>query len=390
VAHLYENYQGRAITTHSYSSGVDFKTCRRKYYLKRVKGWRERGQKASLEFGKCIEAGVQFFYESNLKPESGVDEFKRRWLKFQEIELLFTDKEGSWVDLYTMGAEMLRLFEVLSPTLPIHKPVFQACYRQEVFPGTTLAGIDLVAYIDIISTLADGKRILIDVKTAANAYNLAAEFVALDPQLATYAWQSGIRDVAFMTFVKARPESFKDGDTATLLADVGDWKASASGIVFPLPAPKRAKDEPEPEPVPPEQRIISLVSEFDYDRFKEEAKGLRGKALDEKKFEFFGEFGITVVRGQATKQKVQFIQGTISEESVYEAAQRVGREVGEIERCGREGDFPREPSVRFPDTKCTWCVMRGHCTNNPSLVDKLLVQIAPAPEHDWLDDLEAE
>lgn len=392
MAHLYTNNQNRTVTTHSYSAGADFKTCRFKYKMRRVKGFKERGQKASLEFGKCLEEAVQFHYESNLRPGAAVDEFKRRWLKWEKIELAFTEKEGSWADLYKMGSEMLRLFEAVSPTLPIHKPVFQACYKQEVFPGSDLAGIDLVAYIDIISTLPDGKRLLIDVKTAANAYNLSPEFVALDPQLSTYAWQSGIREVAFLVFVKARPESFDSGDYVSLLQDAGDtWKAGASGRVFPLPAPKRAKDEPEPEPVPQELRMINIVSSFDYDLFKTEAEGLRGKALDEKKLAFFAEKGVIALRQGVTKQKIQFIQGSISDDSVREAAQRVGREVAEIERCGREDDFPREPSVRFPDTKCTWCTYRGFCIGKPELVEKLLVQIAvPAEERDWMDDLEAE
>jgi hypothetical protein len=390
MAILYTNSQGRQVTTHSYSAGDDFKNCRRKYYLKRVMGWRLRGKKASLEFGKCVESAIQFFYEANLKPGSGVDEFKRLFLHWQGIELQFTAKEKSWADLYLMGTEMLRLFEVLAQSLPIHKPAFQAAYRKEVFPGTHLAGLEDVGYADIISQTPKG-LLLIDVKTSAVAYDLAAEFVAMDPQLGRYAWHSGIRDVAFMTFVKARPESFETGDTATLLAPSGNWTAGAAGLVFPLPPPKKSKDEEAPPPDPNAPRLITLVSEADYARFKVEAKDIRGKALEEMKIKFFAEVGVTLPREDVTKQRIQFLQGHVTEEMVRTIESNVRREVAEIERCGRTNDFPLEPSVRFPNNKCTWCEMRGHCLGKPELVDKMLVQIHVNPaERDWLDELDAE
>lgn len=394
MAVLYTNSQGRQVTTHSYSAGADFKDCRRKYYLRRVMGWRLRGRKASLEFGKSIESAIQFFYESNHKPGSGVDEFKRLWIHWQNIELQFTAKEKSWSDLYLMGSEMIRLFEVLAPTLPIHKPSFQACYRKELFAGTHLAGLEDVGYVDIISQTPKG-LLLIDVKTSAVAYDLAAEFVAMDPQLGRYSWHSGIRDVAFMTFVKARPESFDTGDTASLLVAVGNWEAGSSGSVFPLPAPKKPKakkgeeEETPTEPEPAGPRIITLVSEEAYARFKIEAKDIRGKALDERKLLFFAEHGVSVPREDVTKQRIQFLQGHVTEEMVQTVESNVRREVAEIERCGRMNDFPMEPSVRFPAQKCTWCEQRGHCLGKPELVDQMLVQIHTNPtERDWLDELE--
>lgn len=408
MAVLYTNSQGRQVTTHSYSAGADFKDCRRKYYLKRVMGWRLRGKKASLEFGKCIESAIQFYYESNHKPGSGVDEFKRLFLHWQNIELQFTAKEKSWSDLYRMGSEMLRLFEVLAPTLPIHKPSFQACYRKELFAGTRLSGLEDVGYVDIISQTPKG-LLLIDVKTSAIAYDLAAEFVAMDPQLGRYSWHSGIRDVAFMTFVKARPESFDTGDTASLLVAAGNWTAGASGSVFPLPVPKKPKKSKQIEVIEEtvrdmedaglitaEQaedvsgpRIITLVSEADYARFKVEAKDIRGKALDERKLAFFAEHGVSVPREDVTKQRIQFLQGHVTEEMVRTVESNVRREAAEIEQCGRLNDFPMEPSVRFPNNKCTWCEQRGHCLGKPELVEQMLVQIHPNPtERDWLDELE--
>lgn len=392
MATLYTTKQGRAVTTHSYSSGQDFSFCKQFFKLKRIDGYRQKGERCALEFGKCVESAIQHFYESNQKPGSGVDEVKRRWLKWQDVPLIYTAKEGCWRDMYTVGSEMLQLFEVLAPSLPIHSPVFQAAYRKELFPGTTLAGIEDVGYADIISKTAKGP-LLIDVKTAASAYDLAAEFVALDPQLGRYSWHSGIRDVAFLTFVKARPESFESGDTVTLLQPSGNWTTGATGVVFPLPPPKKPKvkkgeeEIPEPEPDPNAPRLITLVSENDYARFKLENKEVRGKALEEAKLAFFAQVGVTLQREQVTKTRIEFLPGRIPETTIQSIDRTVKYQVAEIERCARTDDWPLEPAVRGMDKKCLRCEMRGKCLGKPELVEKLLVQIAPAPELDWLDEL---
>lgn len=387
MAYLYKTVQGREVTTWSYSSGQDASFCKRFFKLRRINGYKPRGTRAAFEFGKCVEDAIRFFYEANQKPGSGTDEFKRLWLKWSEIELIFTAKEGCWKDLYTVGSEMLQLFEILAPTLPIHKPVFQAAYRKELFPGTHLSGIEDVGYADIVSQTPKG-LLLIDVKTAAAAYDLAAEFVALDPQLGRYSWHSGIRDVAFLTLVKARPESFESGDLVTLLAPSGNWTAGSSGLVFPLPAPKVKKGE-EVVADPNAPRLITLVSEADYAKFKLDNKEVRGKALEEAKLTFFADRGVLLLRGYVTKTRIEFLPGRISDETVASVKKRVEREVVEIERCGREDDFPLEPAVRGMDKKCCRCEMRGLCLGKPELADKMLVQIETNPtERDWLDELE--
>lgn len=390
MAFLYKTEQGREVTTWSYSSGQDAAFCKRYFKHKRISGFKPKGNRAALDFGKCVEAAIQYYYEANRKPGSGVDEWKRLWLKFRRVELIFTAKEGSWADLYTVGSEMLQLFEVLAPTLPIHKPVFQAAYRKELFPGTHLAGIEDVGYADIVSQTPKG-LLLIDVKTAAAAYDLDAEFVALDPQLGRYSWHSGIRDVAFLTLVKARPDSFESGDSVRILVSTGNWTAGATGLVFPLPAPKPKKGEEVTEPDPNAPRLITLVSEEDYARFKSDNKEIRGKALEEAKLSFFAANGVTLLREHVTKTRIEFLPGRISEETVASIKRRVEREVVEIERCGREDDFPMEPQVRGMDKKCLRCDYRGICLNKPALVEKMLVQIETNPvELDWLDTLEGE
>jgi hypothetical protein len=74
---------------------------------------------------------------------------------------------------------------------------------------------------------------------------------------------------------------------------------------------------------------------------------------------------------------------------MLETGNLVGRQIVEIVEANKRNEWPKNPSVRFPDMKCTWCSHRGICLNKPALVEKMLVQIKPtaAAEPDWLDDL---
>jgi hypothetical protein len=63
-------------------------------------------------------------------------------------------------------------------------------------------GNEFVSYIDAIGEI-DGQRHLIDWKTTTSRYPEEPEgLLSLDPQLICYSWISGIRDVAFVVFVR--------------------------------------------------------------------------------------------------------------------------------------------------------------------------------------------
>jgi hypothetical protein len=388
---LYRNYQDRPINTHSYSSGLDLKTCPALFRLRRKEGWRSVEERAALSFGKVVEAGVQFFHENNLRPGGGVDEFKRFWLLFENKEMKFTVKEGSWSDLYLMGSEMLALYEVLisSGALELSNPRFQVQYRKEVFPGTELAGIEFVGWADAVAKEGKGFR-LWDIKTAANGYSISPGLTGLDPQLGAYAWASGILQVGFLVFVKARPHSFTSGDKVTLLKDSGNWKAGASGLIFPLPKVKKTKaQEEEPEPEEESTPLFTLISAVDYEAFKIANKDVRGKALDAAKIAFAEGRTVTVARDSITKQRIQIIKAEISEQIRLECGERIGHEIGEIRDKEEENYWPKQPSVRPPNNKCGLCDMLAICSGDKETAAKKLVQIVPVPaERDWLDELE--
>lgn len=376
---LYTSSKGHPVNTHSYSSGSTFRSCRRKYYLEKAQGWKERENKASRRFGECVESAIQFFHASNCKPLSGVDELKRLWLLHKDVkDLSYTSKEGSWQDLYQMGGEMLALYEIKWVSFGYRAPKFQLNFRKEICPGSYLAGLDFTAYIDMHAQ-TDSGPVVIDIKTAALPLDVDPRMLTLDPQLRSYSWVSGVPQVAFLWFAKSRPESYMKGNTATLLADVGKFKAGEEVRVL------RAAEM---------STIVEVLSDADFELFEKEAKGLKGKALETKKQEFAEQHAVAVGSGQLTKQRLQYVQVRIPDDDIREAGEAIAGEIADIYASNQKNSWPKEPSVRFPDQKCTFCKFQPICIGDDKTRDETLYQITSAsaaekPADDWLAEFEA-
>lgn len=379
---LYTSASGREVNHASSSSLETYKQCRRKFWLNRVQGWKQKDKKASLEFGKSVEAAIQFYHENGLKPGECVDEFKRLWLKWAEQPLVYTDQEGNHSDLYRMGSDLCRLYEIQLPNLPIKNPKFQLQFSKALWPGTNLGELEFLAYIDILSTLEDGTRIIVDIKTAKSVLDVTPGMLSLDGQLRKYAWVSGIREVGFLNLVKARP-SLKKGDSITLLEDARDWKAGTSLIV--------AKYDDE-------NKLVYIGATESVRIMDELQKAISGKGATEKKeqvlIQLVAEGKLAVTSSEAlTKTKLQFIRATIPEEELAGVGQAVGSDMLALRSSVETNFWPQDGGVKFPNQQCTWCEQRGHCLKLPDLVDKLLVNILAAPvtkETDWLSELESE
>jgi hypothetical protein len=392
MSFLYKSASGKDVQHASHSSLDLFRFCRRKFKLNRIDGWRQKGNKASLEFGKCVEAAIQYFHENGLKPEDCTQEFKRLWLKWNEQELIYTDQEENWATLYVMGSEMTKLYEARLPSLPIRNPKFQLQYKKKVFPGSELADLEFMGYVDMLSTLEDGKRIVVDIKTAKSPLDLTPNLVALDPQLREYAWMSGIQDVAFLWFVKAKPNSFAHGDEVALLENSGNWKAGDTLTVFKYQKPIAADAEKEIAAVPEKilvgtpEAIKAIDEEFD----KIEGKGstaLKNARLEEL---ISSETLVWVPREAVTKMRLQWVAGKIPKPVLTEVGQRVGHEMVALKTSAEQNFYPQDGGVRFPNQSCTWCEQRGHCLGDKKLVSDMLVQIKTPDEPDWLAELEEE
>lgn len=394
-AKLYTNSKGIDVTTHSYSSGDTWKTCNYLYFLDKILGWKRRDKSAALMFGRAIESSMQFYHDNNLKVDGGVDEFKRLWLAHKDNEELhYTDKEVDWKSLYRSGAEMMKLYEIILPTLPIKDPVWQANVKKEVFPGTTLAGIQDQGYLDIISKApwvhpllpkveipkgATYRPLVIDVKTAGVAIGATPDLLTLDPQLRRYGWLSGLKDLAFLVFVKSKSDSYMKGTEVSLLEASGKWTAGQQLTVFKFDK---------------ETNSALLTHGLNMSGLDEGIDAFKGKGSGEKKeakiAQWLAEEILSSVPAEKfTKQKIQFVAVRITDEDIIEAGEAVAKDIVEIVGAAESGKYLKNPGVRFPHSHCTFCSHRGICLKNNDLRDKFLVKIEnPTPETDWLDEIE--
>ena len=118
MAFLYINTQGKPHRKHSYSAGNDWDQCSYKYYLKRVLGWREKDNKARFLFGRALEEAIQWHHDHD--GIGALEDFKNRWSQHKDRnDLLYTATEKDWETLNLDGQEMIRLYIIRQPELPI-------------------------------------------------------------------------------------------------------------------------------------------------------------------------------------------------------------------------------------------------------------------------------
>jgi hypothetical protein len=392
MSFIFKDYKGREINTWSYSAGTTFDFCQKKFELSRILGWRSKDTLAASKFGVAIEEAIQFFHQNGNKPESGIDEFKRVWLKFQKMELVYKAKEGTWEDLYKAGSELMHLYEVMVPSLPIVRPEFQLNYKKEVFPGTALSGIEDQGFVDMLSRAPWNHRLLptvkapadsayrpliIDIKSSGKGLDATPDLIQLDPQLRRYAWQSGIRDVGFLWFHRMKP-GLEKGTGVTILESFENWKPLDKAEVVQIQ----------------ETKVLIATAE-NAEAFSKAISEIKGKGSTEKKEQLLEEWKTegkisTVDSSILTKQRIRFVAVRIPEEDVIEEGKIVGRQIVEAKAAADRSFFPKTGAgVRFPKQNCVWCEQRGNCLQNSEIRDKLLIQIKPAEtvDDDWLGDL---
>ena len=384
MSFLYKSASGREVQHASYSAISDFDYCPQLFKLSRIDGWKDKDQRAAFSFGKCVEDAIQYFHSNGTKPGECVDEFKRLWIKFKEIPMVYSAQEGCFEDLYKMGAEICKLYEVRLPSLPIRNPKFQLNYAKPLWPGTELADLSFTSFIDMLVTAEDGNRTIVDIKTAKTQLDLESNMLSLDPQLKDYAWASGIRDVAFLWLVKsANPDSFKKGTNVTLLEDSSKWKAGEELVVFKY---EETEEGEKRVLVGTELGIGALETFLDAITGKgsTEAKKVRiEQAISEEIIQW-------VPRDAVTKTKLQWVSAKIPPKELPETGQHIGGKMIQIKTSYETNQWPKTGGVRFPNTKCPFCRMRGLCLDKPALVEQMLVKIGPKDEPDWLAELEEE
>lgn len=416
---LYTNVKGQPVTHASYSARQTFRHCPREFELTRIQGYSDKGERAAPQFGKAVEHGVQAYEESKRSPGAGVQAFAEYWAgvkaQSEAEKWQYTDTEKSWESLDRAGREMQRLYELRVPYLPISTnppAMFQQVMRKKIFPGSALDKLENKAIIDIFSfphwnhkklppitgahpgcddcavrwscaLEADGptfepcpghryRPIIVDCKTSGG--DLDEYLVGLDPQLAEYAWQMRVPDVAFLWFAKSS-HGYKRGSRVSILEDAGQWYAGM------------------------ELKVIAVMDDGGVyvgltkmvEAYEKEISPLRGKARDAKETEWlFANLEtkeLALVRPeQVTKQKLQFAAARLTQTDMDETGRSVAQTTVEMVRAHDQQFYEKQGGIRFPNEKCNYCAMRWICLNLPEERDKNLTKRG----EEWLDGVQGE
>lgn len=412
---LYTNPKGQPVTHSSYSARQTFKHCPREFELTRIQGYEDKAKRASTHFGNAIEAGLKFYEECDRRAGAGVEHFRRVWDEvkflpdFEKLE--YTDSEVNWDSLLRAGEEMMLLYELRAPFLPISvepKVLFSQTMRKKLFPGTEYDKLENKAILDMVSfprcdhpllpkaTHADGcefqprsaetqmiectcgmfkeswRPLVIDVKTSG--VDLDGSLVVLDPQLTEYAWQSRIPDVAFLWFVK-HSHTVKKGSRVTLLEKCGEHKPGFELIV--LWQEKESTDK--------KTGVVAAAATYmgNYEllqAYEKATEGLSGNALKDAK-KIFARTQPVLTNARVTKQRLQFAAARMTEEDINNSGRDVAQTTAEMIRAHKEGYYPKLAGIRFPNQKCNFCAMRWICLNLPEERDKHLTRRG----EEWLE-----
>lgn len=356
---LYIDSNGDEKTRHSYSAGIEFDTSPLKFKLKRILGWREKDSKAALLFGRALESAVQFYHENEGK--GGVEEFVRLWVAHKNNDkLTYTAKEIDWHNLNQAGMDMMKIYAIRQPSLPIPMNTrFQREFLKEVFPGDErLGGIEYYGKLDAMPNVdphhlllpkiewkeSDGlfRPVIVDMKTSGMAVDYEPGEVAYDIQLRSYAWLTGVFDVALLTFLKNPSTGLKKGSTVTLLADAErELKAGDEAIVAVV-----NKDE--------QFTVYLLKDDAAMDQL-DLAQGRKDngnldttKAATERKQAWIEQHGILMPQYKLSRQRLQFASGRVSKASAADAGRIAAGQIVRIVNAWEQNDYPNTFGIRYP------------------------------------------
>jgi len=386
---LYINAKGQDVDHGSYSARESYRYCPKQFELTRVQGYSQKEQRASAWFGKAIEAAIESFEGTGRRPHAAEEHFSETWKAVGGLkeakDFTYTDSEGDWAGLLRAGVEMMTLYEIRAPYLPIStlpKARFQVPLRKTIFPNSPLQVLSNKAYIDVISYpewnhpllvripshVSRVRPVIIDIKTAG--VDLETDIVGLDPQLAEYAWQSRVRDVAFLWFVK-RSHEIKKGSRITLLraAEISGREFTVLGV------------EEKPGTLVYVARTAECVKRFEdmLDGFSSPTTNI-AKAAKRGFFES-DEDVLALPPALITKQRLQFGTARLSEQDVNEAGLALAQTTIEMVQATKTGVYPKTGGIRFPNQKCKFCAMRPICAGDSDARDRLLTRTG----EEWLD-----
>jgi hypothetical protein len=356
---LYINTRGEAHTKHSYSAGTDYDQSPSKYYLRRILGWRPKDDKAAFHFGRAIEKAVEYGHDNDGR--GFIEKFTDLWGPAKELALKYTKLEKNWENCLSMGIDMMRLYIIRQPSLPIPlggASVFQREYAKEIYPGdpnyggiTDVGKLDVITYnepahplLPVIKWQSDWgllRPLIVDMKTSGVNYSSRPGMAAFDKQLRRYSWQSGIRDVAFLAFIK-KGRGYKKNSIVTLLVDIGPFKAGTEMLVAGV------YDEDVKGAWLVNNQLA--MDSMDAAQGRKEDGGLdQTKAGKERKIRWLEENAVAVPEIDFTRQRLIFNAGRVTDESAVAAGWVAGRQVRDIVNSWRNNQWPDTFGVRYPN-----------------------------------------
>lgn len=357
---LYISHNGVPWTKHSYSAGQTFDISPLKYKLQKVDGWREKDTKASFKFGRALESAIQFHHENG--GAGGLEEFTRLWAEHKDNkEITYTKMEGDWAQLNRAGREMMILYGIRQPSLPLplETSIFQREIEKEVFPGhEKLGGITHAGKLDVIVKVDPNhpmlpkvkweekygmfRQLIVDIKTSGLDFDDRPGMCAFDSQLRNYSWLTGIRDVAFLWFKKTGHKLGK-GRSVTLLTNSAKFAAGDEAVVCAV--------------VGDQAYIVRNDDELEKMEMAQGRKpGVDGKKgalmttkdADARKFEWLQQNADLVDTDVLTRQRLQFNAGIVQKQYAEDAGAVVARQITGIVNCWETKNWPMEFGVRFP------------------------------------------
>jgi hypothetical protein len=391
MAILYIDADGNERNRHSYSAGLEYDHCPYKYYLHRCVGWKEKATKAALLFGIALEDAIQFYHTTNGR--GGEEEFIRLWSMHKDAQLTYTKKEIDWTSLMRAGREMMRLYAIRLPQLPIPMDtVFQRKFTKEVFPNDPkYGGIEFFAKLDMIASVdedhpmlpianvpldANGKRsVIIDIKTSGIDLDSTTGIVAHDLQLREYCWATGIYTVAFLWFKKAG-HGLKKKYRVTLLADAGRFSAGEEVIIAST-----------------EGDNLYVVGNTDMLEEMNKAQGRKEDGtMDTKKEakiraqEWREQNAVLVPAADVTRQRMQFSAGIVTKEGAKDAGAIVANQIVKIVNSWETNIWPNTFGVRFPHDDRRDIYFKAFVLRDNAFRDSMFEQKVEEDLNDYFDE----
>lgn len=382
---LFVDYKGQPKFRHSYSAGVEFDANPLKFYLRRIVGWGEKDTKAALLFGRALESAIQFFHENN--GEGAAEEFARLWIVHKDKdELVYTKRERNWESLNRAGREMMQLYKIRQPGLPMPMSTrFQREFTREVFPGDPkFGGIEFYGKLDAMPSVDPYhplltkiewqdkyglvRPVIIDIKTSGQDFSDSPGICAHDIQLRSYSWLTGKRDVGFLWFKKNLHEIEK-GTSVTVLQDRGPFKAGEEAVVA-------HSNETDGTFIVHDDFVMDEMKKFVGDKPTTKESKVR-------KMEFLENAATKVSPADLTRQRLQFNSGIVSIESAEDVGRHIGNQIARIVAAWDSKTWPNTFGVRFPHDDCQDPFFRAFIQNDTMFRDSFFEKKGEEPMDDF-------